>query len=294
MRRLPPALVGSLFVLFAMTASSAEARIGIPKKVKDTVAKSAEQKAAPQAPEEPVVFDDVTLELTDARLTEILTICARVDQLSAGRPALVERVDKANEERAKFMEKNEEKMQRLRDKRAEVEACQHEAYGEIRDRKTQDYAQRALTDPVLIEKYKNAAMKYNEAASKGDSVAIQKLNEVMYSEILPSKEDSANVVRKCGTVPPVSAEEKRLEALDKEIAAAQQAVRDHDEKIADEIASEKGAMNRQQWAMATERIQMFLSQKGTSKNDHPGFSEDEVKAMEKRLEELKKTKCTWR
>ena len=287
----PLGLAGFVFLLLALVVSAAEARIGIPRKVKDTVTKSADKKTTPQASEEPVVFDDVTLELTEARLAEIMSICERIQKLSSGRPGLVAEVDKANEERSKFREKNDPKMQALRDKRSEIEACRHDAFSEIRDRKTKDYSERALTDPALREKYQKAAMQYNAAAAQGDSVAIQKLNEVMYSEILPSKEDSAGVDRKCGTVPSTSPEEKKLEALDKAVADAQQKVADLDAKIATEVASTKGSMTRGQWAMAVERIQMYLAKKANSKGDPAGYSDEEIKALDQSLDDLKKANC---
>jgi hypothetical protein len=283
-------LGGSILLLLALVAPRAEARIGIPKKVKDTVSKSAEKKASPQAAEEPVVFDEVTLELTEARLADILATCSRIQQVSAGRPALVAKLDKANEERSKHLEKYEGKMQSLRDKRSEVESCREEKIGAIRDRKTQEYSQRALSDPALRDKYMKAAAEYNAAAAKGDSTATQKLYEVMYSEMLPTKEDSAKVAQECGPIPPVSPEEKKMDALDKDAAAIQQQLRDLDEQIAAAQASEKGALTREQWGMAVERIQMFLAQQN-SKNAPRGFSEEEIKAMEKRLEDLKKANC---
>jgi hypothetical protein len=280
----------SILLLLALASPAAEARIGIPKKVKDTVSKSAEKKASPQAAEEPVVFDEVILELTEARLADILATCERIKQVSAPRPALVAKLDKANEERSKHLEKHEAKMQSLRDKRSEVESCRQEKIEVIRERKTQEYSQRALSDPALRDKYMKAAAEYNAAAAKGDSTATQKLYEVMYSEILPTKEDSARVAQECGPIPPVSPEEKKMDALDKEIAGTQQQIQDLDKKIAAAQASEKGALTREQWGMAVERIQMFLAQQ-KSNDAGRGFSDEEIKAMEKRLEDLKKANC---
>jgi hypothetical protein len=76
--------------------SRSDAGIGIPKKVKDVVGKSAEQKAPAEANAapfaEPVVFDDLVLELTEEKIQGILTAFERAEKASAGRPALVAKV----------------------------------------------------------------------------------------------------------------------------------------------------------------------------------------------------------
>lgn len=288
-------LVPAVLAVFALVPLEAVAGIGIPKKVKDTVSKTAEQKAAPAdkaAPEEPVVFDEVVLELTGARIAAVLDACARVAKVSAARPPLVEKADKVGIDRQKHLDKYEEKIRELRNKRSEVDMCRAEGYNNARDRKTQEYAQRALSDPALIEKYKNVAMQYNTAAASGDTVAIRKAQEAMYEEVLPSKEDSAQVVQQCGPMPPVSAEEKKLDALDTEMASLQEQIRAVDEKVAAEQASSKGGLNREQWGMAVERIQMYLSAKSHKPKEAPrGFTDEEIAALEKRLKELKSADC---
>ncbi|HET9251441.1 MAG TPA: hypothetical protein VFP58_04930 [Candidatus Eisenbacteria bacterium] len=285
-------VVPSALVSLALLAPVVEARIGIPKKVKDAVGKSAEQKATPQAPEEPVVFDEVILELNDERIGNVLAACARVAKVSAARPPLVERSDKVGVDRQKLLDKHEEKIREERNKRSEVDMCRSEGYNAARDRKMQEYSQRALSDPALLERYKNVALQYNAAAASGDTVAIQKAQEAMHAEILPSKEDSAKVVQQCGPMPPLSAEEKRLDALDKELASLHEQIRAVDEKIAAEQASSKTGFNREQWGMAVERIQMYLSAKRSKPKDAPrGFTDEEIVAMEKRLEELKSAAC---
>lgn len=288
-------LLGSVLLSFALAAPAAEARIGIPKTVKDAVGKTAEQKAAPQqktAPEEPVVFDDVVLELNEERVTAVLAACTRVEKVSAGRPPLAAKLEKAGEERQKLLDKHEEKFREDRNKRSEIETCRSEGFNAVRDRKTQEYQQRALTDPALREKFTKVAQEYNAAAMSGDSTAIRKAQEAMFAEVLPSKEDSANVVQECGPMPPTSPEEKKLDALDKEIASLHEQIRAVDEKVAAEQTSAQGGFTREQWGMAVERIQMFLSAKKQKPKDAPrGFSDEEIEAMEKRLEELKSATC---
>lgn len=289
-------IVPSALISLALFASDADARIGIPKKVKDVAGKTAEQKAAPQAsqaaPEEPVVFDEVILELTEERIATILDACVRVAKVSAARPPLVEQVDQVGAERQKLLDKHEGKMIESRNKRSEVDLCRADGYNGVRDRKTQEYAQRALSDPALREKYAKIAQQYNAAAMAGDSVAIQKAQEAMHGEILPSKEDSAKVNQECGPMPPLSAEEKKLDALDKELASLHEQIRAVDEKVAAEQASAKSGLNREQFGMARERIEMYLSARKQKPKESPrGFTDEEIAAMEKRLEDLKGAAC---
>jgi hypothetical protein len=273
---------------FLAIGSRADAGIGIPKKVKDVVGKSAEQKAPAEtktaAPDEPVVFDEVVVELTEERVQGILTAFERAEKASAGRPALVAKVDKAYEERGKIDEKHGERIREDQRKRSEIDVCYHDGYQAVQERKTQEYQQKALTDPAIREKFTKVAQEQNAAAAAGDSAAIQKINAVLFSEMLPSKEDSATVRKGCGPMPPPSAEEKKLDALDKELSSLNEQIR----TIDDQVSKEQGGLNPQQWGMALERVQMFLSAKKQKPSDSPrGFSEEELKAMEKHLEDLK-------
>jgi hypothetical protein len=289
-------LVLALSALMALTlvAPAAGARIGIPKKVKDVAGKTVEQKAAPQTSqaEEPIVFDEVILELTEDRIAGILAACARVEKVSAARPPLVEKQAKLDEERQKLLDKHEEKIRKDRERRSEVDACRGDGYSAATDRRYQEYSQRALSDPALRDKFMKVAQQYNAAAASGDTVAIRAAQEAMHAEVLPTKEDSVAVNQECGPKPPISAEETKLEAFDKEQASLHEQLRAVDEKITAEQASSKSGFNRAQWGMAVERIQMYLAAKKQKPKDAPrGFSEEEIAALEKRLEELKGASC---
>lgn len=134
------------------------------------------------------------------------------------------------------------------------------------------------------------AQQYNEAAAKGDSVAIAKSQAAVLEEAVISSEDSAAVRKQCGPMPPLSPPEVKIAGLDREIAARNGEIREIDKKVA-EAQAEHGGMNEEQFAMATERIQMYLQWKNAaSKSKSPpvlrGFTQEEVDAMEKRLQEL--------
>jgi hypothetical protein len=297
--------------------ASAIAGIGNPlKKAKEKLQKAAEKKAGVESPEdgagEPVVFDDVVLELTDARLEKILATFRKAAAASAGRPALVEKRGKLVEERGQIWEKYDDTIMKLQRKRGDIETCQHDGFNEAQERRAREYSQRALTDPALLEKFKNLAAQNNAAAAQGDSAAQARINAGMMAEILPTSEDSAAVRKKCGPIPARTAQENRMDAIDKEVASIDDQLRRIDEKVA-EAQSKEGGLDRDQWAMAIERIQMYLSSVpsssgggsggdngpgsgggsgsgggGASANSPRGFSEEELKALEGRISELRR------
>ena len=288
-------VIPSALIALAILAPTAESGIGIPKKVKDVAGKTAEEKAAPkakEAPEEPIVFDDVILELTDARISAILEACGRVAAVSAARPPIVAKQAKLDEDRQKHLDKYEEKIRKDRDKRSEVDGCREDGYRAATDRRYQEYSARALSDPALRDKFMKVAQQYNAAAASGDTAAIQAAQAAMHAEILPTKEDTVKVNQECGSKPAISAEEKKLETFDKEQASLNEQLRAVDEKISAEQTSSKSGFNKAQWGMAVERVQMYLAAKKQKPKDAPrGYSDEEIAAMEKRLEELKSASC---
>ncbi len=259
------AAVAFAFFAFPFFTSPVEAGIGNPlKKAKEKLQKAAEKKAgveeevAAPADNKPVVFDDVALELTEARIQNILATLRKAAKTASSRAALVEKRNKPGTERDDLWEKEGEKIRELERKRGDIETCQHDGFQAARDRRSQEYTQRALTDPALLEKFKQLAMQNNAAASQGDSAAQARLHEGLMSEMLPTKEDSAAVRRSCGPIPPRSAAESRVEALDKEIAAFDEQIRALDDKVAASQSSE-GGLTREQWGMAIDRIEFYLS-----------------------------------
>jgi hypothetical protein len=287
------ALVALAMMVLAAPAP-ARAGIGNPlKKVKEKIAKKAEP-AQPGQPgkitdDNTVVFDDVTLELTGERLDRIVNAYESAQAAGAGRPAAVEKLNKANADRGKLWDKHGETIVELQRKRDEIETCRHDGYREAQDRLTQEYSQKALTDPAIREKFARAAAENNAAAAKGDSAAIQRINAVLMSETLISRADSLEIQKRCGPKPPPIPPEGQIAALDKVIAAQNEEIRSIDEKVAEAQAKDI-QMNREQFGMAAERIQMFLAWERSQSKPTPsprGFTQEEIDAMEKRIAKLR-------
>lgn len=279
-------LVAALLACAAV-ASPAGAGIGPLKKLKEKAQNTVEKQVSPDASAQNAagdkpVFDDVTLPLTDARIAGILDAFHKSQKITAGRPALVAQRNKASDERGKLLDKDGEAIQNLRSKRNDVERCYQDGYRTAQDKKSEEYKNRALSDPALRDKFTKAAMEYNAAAAKGDTAAVAKLNAILVGEVLPSKEDSAAVRQSCGPMPPKSAAEVKSEELDKRIASIDEEIR----KIDEQVQNESAGMNRQQWGMALERIQLYLEAKKAKKAPRQ-FTDEEIQAIEKRLSELK-------
>jgi hypothetical protein len=81
-------------------------------------------------------------------------------------------------------------------------------------------------------------------------------------EMLPSKEDSAQVRKECGPIPPTTKEEDQINALDKQIQGLEDEIRKIDDKSAETQAKGLG-MTGPQMGTAFERIRGF---RGTSKD----------------------------
>jgi len=293
--RLPSHALLITTIAFLVLASPARAGIGdLVKKAKDKAAKAVGQEAEPEAPadEGKVEYDDVVLELTSDRIERILAAFKTASEVSAGRPPLVERLNKANDERNAVLDKHWEAIQAVRMKRSEVETCCHDGYQAAQDRRTEEYREKALTDPVIREKFTRAAQENNAAAARGDSAAIKRIMQVLHEATAPTRDDSLKVRSACGPTPPRLGSEDRLDALDKEIAALEEKIRQLDMKVAEAQAKE-GGLDEAQWAMALERIQMYLSMRrsksssSSSKSLARLFSEAEIGALEKHLEQLR-------
>ena len=274
-----------------VTSYPARAGIGNPlKKAKEKVAQIAHPEEATDVDDDTVVFDDLVLELTDARLDRIVAAFKASEAAGAGRAAVVEKLNKATDEHGKLWEKHSEAIMDLQRKRGDLEVCYHDGYGEAQQRLTVEYAQKALTDPGIHEKFARAAQEHNAAAARGDSAAIEKLNAVLYSETLISHQDSVEIREKCGPMPPPTPPEVKFATLDKEIASQAEQLRSIDKKVA-EAQAQDVQMNQEQFAMATERIQMYLAWKKSSQAKSTpvlrGFTQEEIDALEKHLEGLR-------
>lgn len=330
-RSIPSALRGVAVMVACLVtvavASPADAGLGgLVKKAKDKAAQAVDKKdgspaeATPSRPPGKIEFGDIMVELTEERVGRIVAAIEASSAISSGRPALVAKVEKLMQERNALEDKQGDAMRALRNQRDDVHGCLQAGYQQAQDRRASEYAQKAMTaDPAMREKLSRAAQEYNAAAARGDTTAQRKLNEVVLSAMLPTREDSAAVENKCGPVPPPSPAEAQASALEKQITGTEEQIRDTDKKAAD-AASKKAGLREGQYAMALERIKMYLAWRqshdpggsgksggsggsgGSSSSSgsggsestvkiaspvHGGFTAEEIEALEKYLERLR-------
>ena len=256
-RRVLDLSLAVLVIVLVAVASPAAARIGNPmKKAKEKLQKAAGLQPEGQTPEgDDVVFDNVVVELTNERVDKIVAAFEKASAEGAARQELVDQYNAKNAERSEVQNKNEEAIRNLRDKRDEVNACFQDGIKKINERKMKELAENPM-DPARLQKNAQLAAEYNAAAAKGDQAAIEKLQTALIGEGAATKEDSAAVCKTCGPPPPKSAAEKRLDALDQEIASLSEQMRAFDERIAKAQAKE-GGLTQQQWSVALERVTMY-------------------------------------
>jgi hypothetical protein len=80
-------------------------------------------------------------------------------------------------------------------------------------------------------------------------------------------------------------QESRIEALDKEIAALQEQIRQLDDQVA-AAQAKTGGLDPAQWHMAMDRLQYYLDFR-RRKQEPCGFSKAEIAALDARHEKLK-------
>ncbi len=246
-----------LVVCLVAVAPIAGARIGNPmKKAKEKLQKAAGLESQGQTPEgDDVVFDNVVVELTNDRVTKIVAGFQKAHAEASARQELADQYNQKNDEMNQFVNKNQEALQSLRDKRGEVERCTNESYRKITERKAREIAENPM-DPQRLAQQAKLAQENNAAAARGDSAAIARTQNALNVEVLPSKEDSAAVRKSCGTPPPKSAAELRMDAMQREMDALSEKMRAMDERMAKAQAKDV-SLTQQQWSVALERVQMY-------------------------------------
>ncbi|MGH7682146.1 MAG: hypothetical protein ACRENN_09200 [Candidatus Eiseniibacteriota bacterium] len=257
------------------------------KKAKDAVTKPAEKKVTqpPKGSDEPPVFDEYTLELTEARVEGLIAACKKAAQAAGARQVIADKLSKVQDDRYKLDQKEGEKVRDLQRKRGDIEVCYHDAYQGCIEKRRAELTSKAMSDPSSMQEFTKLAQEQAMAQGKGDTVALQKATAAMMKWGAPTRDDTLAVKKKCGPIPPHSAAEDQLAAYDKQIEGINKELRDADEKAAKEQAK-ASTMTQEQWATARERMLGFLGAYKPGGSEPGGFSDAEVAAMKKNLDQL--------
>jgi len=303
-RGIAVAVVASLAVPFF----GAYAQLGgLAKKARDRVvqqqvANQVEKRVNPVAsdPGAPPKFDDVTLELTNDRIAQIIR------GLSAGRAVLdgangppsratlVAQRDDAAHQSADLSQKNDKAFEAYNEKRDASQRCRNDAIHASREKRQQandqrvkEFQAKAMSDPAFREKAMAIAQKMAVAQQKGDTAEVRRLMiELNGGAPQSDNVDSLAADKACGSPPPQPAamvQSEKLNALANKLTGA---IRQLEEQAA-ETEVKESKLEQRQYYMARERIEAYLS--AMKYNSQPrGFSAGELQALGARRADLEK------
>jgi hypothetical protein len=259
-------------VLFALPA---HAQLGALKKKLD----KATGKEEPQQAAQPVVFDQVTLEITQERIEKLTAAKRAVRKFLEGPtgPAAYEKQFAALDARqTAIYEKQVDNINAWDEKRQDYERCLDSAFGAIRDRRNSQSMSQPMSDPAAMRKAMEWGQALAAAQQKGDTAAVRKLTEQLGGLKAPTRADSAEAAKHCvyPTQPPLVKEylglKGQLDALGN--------LRQEAESQAGKMEKTMSGMDSRQGAVFCERIKQYVQQL-KEKKKHVGFSDDEVKRL---------------
>ncbi len=240
--------------------------------------------AAPAPPSvgEPVAFDDVILELTPERLAQIAAGKAAARKIAEGPngPAAIrKRIESLDERQVAIYSKHVDEINAWDEKRRASENCRDSVLAEATDRLTSQSASQ------YMEQYRQLALDYAAAQARGDSAAMKRVMAEIERQGKPTRADTLAAERSCGApAPPRVVQEwldlkSQLEALQEQLAQAEQAVRDAEER--------ESGMNQRQLAISCERIRIYIARMEAKQQQH-GFTQAELDALAQAKSELKR------
>jgi hypothetical protein len=276
---------------------------GLAKKARDRIVDQQVEKrtnnAGASSSAAAPAFDDVTLELTNDRIGQIvrgLTAGRAVLDGANGSPSrtsLVARRDEANNKRVALSDQNAKAFDAYTEKRDENQRCRNDAIRALRDTRQQATEQRqkefqakAMSDPAFREKAMATAQKIAIAQQRGDTVEMRRLMAELGGVAEDPKADSLAADRTCGREPAKPAAMVQAEQLDAEANKLSDQIRQLEEKSQATEVNESG-MTERQFFMARERIEAYLSSV-KFKSQPRVFSATELDALRARRADLEK------
>jgi hypothetical protein len=286
-------------IAFATPFGTASAQIGrLVKKAADkAVDKPVDNTAATSGPGAAPKFDDVTLELTNDRLSQIIRGLSAGRAVLDGPPSraqLVTRRDAAANQSAALSQGNTKAIEAYNQKHFEAERCRNDAIHasreknqKIADERQKELQSKAMTDPAFREKAMAIAQKMAAAQQRGDTAEMRRLAaQLSGAPLADDKTDSLAADKACGPLPPKPAAFAQIEQLDAQSNTLSDQIRKLEEKSQATEVKESG-MNDRQFMMARERVEAYLSAM-KYKSQPRGFSATELQALGARRADLEK------
>ena len=284
-RRGAQALAIALMLALAVPPVTAGLRDKI-KSVKDKAIPGGGQKpgGSTSSPGLPPAFDDRTLELTGARLDQMLKGLKAAAAITTDRAAMVARRDRLQREMEVLQEKHGEKLGEYVSQRDDARQCLREGVEEGRRKRFEAMMQRGMADPNSLRPIAELTARLNQAQIKGDSVAIRKAQAEMDKINAPTREDTLFAQKECGPGPAPFAPAIRFEAAQAEYGTVYEQIRGVDFK-AKSVRSEASGLTEDQVAIAVDRTILYLAAMKAG-GTPSGFTDTELQALAARKDAL--------
>ncbi len=274
--------VAALTIAAGLAVALSPAHAGLRDKIKSAAGKAtggagqkpAENAARPGAPPE---FDDRTLELTDARLDQVLKGLNASASVMADRPALVARKERLHGELQELESKHGDKIGEYSSQRDAARQCLTEGVEEGRKKRFEAMFQKGMADPNSLRHIAELTVRLNEAQMKGDSAGIRKGQAEMDRINAPTREDTLHARKQCGPAPAPFAPAIRFEAAQAAFGAVFERIRALDYKAL-EMRTEASGLTEDQMAIAIDRAILYLA--AVKQGETPsGFTDTELQAL---------------
>ena len=272
-----------LLLAVAAVTPCTEAGAQIGGLIKKRVGQAAAGEAATAASVgEPVAFNDELLELTPERLERIgagKSAGRRIAEGPNGPAAIRKKLDEVDARQVAIYSKHVDAINAWDEARMDSERCRDSVLAEASDRL------RAQSASQYMEQYRQLALDLAQAQARGDSAAAKRLMAEIDRKGKPTRADTLAAERSCGVpAPPQVVQEwldlkSRLDDLQLQLANAEQAVRDAEER--------ESGMNHRQLAISCERIKLYIDREERRQRQQ-GFTQAELDALEQARGELKR------
>jgi len=295
----------TLLLALLLVPMAAGAQLGgLMKKAQQKVTDEASKKAADKAGEKAAdaglgaqpKFDEVLIELNETRLAAAIKGLGVERDLRtrgdlAGKLKSAAALDSSARD---AMDKTREARDRWDDSRSRVTSCINKILDE-RAKAHEGIVQQKMAQYVLDAQAQATTGKVNalpqkmmavqtemlQAVAKGDTLlAVRKEGELFKLLGIDLAADSAAGRAKCGAIPAKPADVARADKLEQDATAAATAARELEQKAGEEAAKVAG-MTLPQFALARERLEMWVATKGKG-----SYSAAERAAMKAHLDEF--------
>ena len=180
------------------------------------------------------------------------------------------------------------------EKAASIHTCREEVFTTFANKRGKDLQARLAADPTLQRRYAESYARYasaaSDAAAKGDTVTLRKLQLEYYRSVLgpgfSSRQDTVAATTKCGPEPAMPAALAREDSLRRESQRATEARRDAEIAARADALAQSG-LPAEKFDAARERIESwYLGRKTGRVSGYAPYEEDGLTAQLPRIERI--------